>query len=133
MLSPYLGADIINDVRLRYLVFSEHIPRVSWDWYIDPKGPAFQVLYEFRNLGPSIHGPRKDYNSPDAMSHWPYFYPRWQSCRSISYPRSAKAMRSSFIKLFENRFERRWLKKMKKLERAHGIRKSPKIPGSWID
>ena len=39
----------------------------------------------------------------------------------------------STVKILENRFERRWLKKAKKLRRAQGIREFPKVPGAWID
>jgi hypothetical protein len=31
------------------------IPHFSWDWWIDPEGPAYEVLDEFRNFGPPSH------------------------------------------------------------------------------
>jgi len=37
------------------------------------------------------------------------------------------------IKALESQFERRWLKKVKKLERMQGIRKLPKVPDALID
>jgi hypothetical protein len=134
MLSPYFRVGALNSIRHRYLIFSENIPRISWDWYIDPKGPAFEVLYEFRHTGPSCHVFEQDYNYPEELSNWPYFYPRWDSCRSASSSRwITKEMRNSIINLFERRFERRWLNKLKKIERAQGSWKGPKLPGAWID
>jgi hypothetical protein len=129
MLSEHVGAD----ARPRHLVFSEDIPRASWDWYIDPHGHACEALYEFRNLGPPSHDPKQDYKCPDEMSNWPFIYPRWQSCASMPYRCSAKETKRTLIKLFESRSESRWLKKMKKLERFEGIRKIRKVPGAWID
>jgi hypothetical protein len=39
----------------------------------------------------------------------------------------------SISKFMWTRFERRWLKKVEKLEKVQGIRKLPKVPGAWID
>jgi DNA segregation ATPase FtsK/SpoIIIE-like protein len=121
----------------RYIIFSENSPRISWDWYIDPEGHASKVLHEFRNLGPVRHLPRKDHELPDEMFNWPYFYSRLDRCYSALWwctrtEEESSSMRS-IIKILENRFERRWLKKAKKLRRAQGIREFPKVPGAWID
>jgi len=121
----------------RFIIFSTDYPRISWDWHIDPEGHAFEVLQEFRNLGPMYHEPRQDYESPGRMANWPYFYARWENLpRAVHWWTNTEEMRSSLrtlIKVFENRFERRWLKKMKKLQKAQGIGETLKIPGAWID
>lgn len=132
-LASYYWRDIAEDFRCRYIIWSETRPRISWDWYIDPEGLAFEVLYEFRHMGPTRHDPGKEYDYPEGMFNWPYFYPRWESCRFQSRQGITKEIRNSLPKVFEHRFERRWLKKIWKLRRAHGIGKSPKLPGAWID
>jgi hypothetical protein len=123
--------------RYRYTIFSKHRPRVSWDWTIDPEGHAAEVIHEFRNLGPMSHEPFEDYQNPEKMFNWPYFYPKWQSFRGAFYHyMSTEEVRSSCkisIAVFEKRFERRWLKRGGKLQRAQGIKKGPRVPGAWID
>jgi hypothetical protein len=120
----------------RFIIFSNDYPRISWDWYIDPEGPAFEVLQEFRNLGPMYHEPTRDYESPGRMANWPYFYARWENRpRTMHWRKITEEMSQlmTLIKVFENRFERRWLKKMKKLRNAQGIGEKLKMPGAWID
>ncbi|KAN0104299.1 hypothetical protein V8E51_010044 [Hyaloscypha variabilis] len=123
--------------RYRYLIFSDKAPRISWDWYVDSRGHASQALYEFRNLGPVNEEPGRDYDDPDAVFNWPYFYPRWESCRKrLKWYTTSEASRGSMralIEYYEKRFERRWLKKVKKWRKAHGIGESPRLPGAWID
>jgi hypothetical protein len=123
--------------RYRYLIFSDKTPRISWDWYIDSAGHASQALYEFRNLGPVKHNPGRDYDTPDAMCNWPYFYPRWESCRRTLYWHTAseasKGSMRVLIGYYEKRFERRWVKKVKKWRKVHGIGDNPGLPGAWID
>ena len=37
--------------RDQYLIISKEPPIISWEWYIDPAGRAFDVLHKFRDLG----------------------------------------------------------------------------------
>ncbi|KAE9363197.1 hypothetical protein N431DRAFT_524055 [Stipitochalara longipes BDJ] len=121
----------------RYIIFSEENPRVSWDWYIDSEGHAFEALYEFRNLGRFTHVPIQDYNRPGESFNWPYFYPQWQNLPfAITRRHNTEAMKSSLrirIAILKNRHEHRWIKRANKLERAQGIKRGPKVPGAWID
>jgi len=139
ILLPHFSFDDVQEFNnpRRFIIFSNDYPRISWDWYIDPEGHAFEVLQEFRNLGPMNHGPRRDYRSPEIMFNWPYFYARWDNLPgAVPWWTNTEAKRSSLrnpMKVFENRFERRWLKKMKKLRKAQGIGETLKIPGAWID
>jgi hypothetical protein len=137
MLLPHLSSNDDNIIPRRFVIFSNNYPRISWDWYIDPEGHAFEVLQEFRNLGPIIHRPTRDYTSPEIMVNWPHFYARWENLPwAVHWRVNTEEMTSSLstlIKVFENRFERRWLKKMKKLRNAQGIGGKLKIPGAWID
>jgi len=139
ILLPHFSFDDVQEFNIprRFIIFSSDYPRISWDWYIDPEGHAFEVLQEFRNLGPMNHGPRRDYRSPEIMFNWPYFYARWDNLPgAVPWWTNTEAKRSSLrnpMKVFENRFERRWLKKMKKLRKAQGIGETLKIPGAWID
>ena len=138
ILSPHLWSSHFTDDGLyRYTIFSKDSPRVSWDWAFDPEGHATEVIHEFRNLGPMSHEPFEDYQNPEKMFNWPYFYPKWQSFRGAFYHyMSTEEVRSSckiYIAVFEKRFERRWLKRGGKLQRAQGIKKGPRVPGAWID
>jgi hypothetical protein len=120
--------------RCAYIIFSESSPRVSWDWYIDPQSHAVEVLNEFKNLGPSSYDIPKGYQYPERMVNWPYFYPRWEVCYGHSFYYVMKEYRMKYFKTpFENRFERRRLKKARKLYKAQGIGKRKRIPGAWID
>jgi hypothetical protein len=135
---PHMGSFLImNEHRYRYTIFSKHSPRVSWDWAIDPEGHAAEVSHEFRNLGPVSHEPFRDYQYPEMMFNWPYFYPKWQSLRrAFNHYTNTQEVRSSCrisIAVFEKRFERRWVKRAEKLQRAQGIKKGPRVPGAWID
>jgi hypothetical protein len=131
--TPHMKANMADGYRYRYMVFSENTPRISWDWYIDPEGHAFEVLHEFRNMGPISHLPKQDFQLPERMFNWPYFYPRWQSFRSALRAEEMRSPCKTLIKIFDNRFERRWLKKVRKLRRVQGIGENPKVPGAWID
>jgi len=120
----------------RYLVISEEIPRVSWEWFIDPEGKAFDVLEEFKNFGPATHNIFSDYRCPERTENWPFIYPGWQHCaKKVAWVEDEyeyNKQRRTF-KLFEDRFERHRYKKATKLTRVRGIHKGPKMPGAWID
>lgn len=124
--------------RCAYIIFSESSPRLSWDWYIDPESHAVEVLHEFKDLGPSSYDTRQDYQFPEAMVNWPYFYPGWvwvcykSEFRYVLTEDEMNKMKS-LSTLFEKRFERRRLKKAQKLYNAQGIGKCKRIPGAWID
>jgi hypothetical protein len=138
IIKPHLGHFNIADYYPgRYMILSEHSPRISWDWHFDPEGHAFEALHEFRNLGHMRQDPGDDYKFPERMLNWPYVHPRWQSLnRAVHWYTNTEEMRCSLrtlITIFENRFERRWLKKVMRLRKAQGIGENPKVPGAWID
>ena len=64
------------DYRRRYLIISLETPSVSWDWFIDPEGQAYDVLEEFKNFG-TFHFPFGSWLD-NANLHWPIVYSRWQ-------------------------------------------------------
>jgi hypothetical protein len=138
ILLPHLSIEAVqerNNPR-RFIIFSDDYPRISWDWYIDPEGHAFEVLQEFSNLGSIDHEPTDDYRYPEIMLNWPYFYARWENLPRVVYWQmytEEMSQLTTLIKVFENRFERRRLKKMKKLRNAQGIGEKLKMPGAWID
>lgn len=134
LITLHLGtSDNFYCCRGRYTIFSESSPRVSWDWYIDPEGHVSEVLHEFRNLGPMGQDLSYDYEYPERMFNWPYRYPRWQYLQpALKWSTTSEETRT-LIKIFDDRFERRWLKKVEKLRRAQGIGKGPKVPGAWVD
>jgi hypothetical protein len=127
------GIKITDNIRHRCIIFSDHKPRISWNWYINPEGHAFEVLYEFRNLGPidNDYDPAQDYHFPEEIFNWPFFHPRWERSHLWWHLRTDEMV--SPHKVFRDRFERRWLKKIKKLEKTQGIGRGLKIPGAWVD
>jgi hypothetical protein len=121
---PMLDADWRTDDRARRLVVSEEMPAISWDWFIDANGKAFEVLEEFKNFGPGAISGLIDSNK------WPFFYHRWDRAKFRSWDENSAAI----AQLAEDRFERRWHKKATKLARAQGLlQRGPKVPGAWID
>jgi hypothetical protein len=117
----------------RHLIISEEVPIISWEWFIDPKGRAFDVLEEFKNFGPASHDHSSDYYCPENIENWPFIYPGWQYCAKRVEDGYAYDKQRRIFRLFEDRFERHQHNKAMKLARAQGIRRGPKIPGAWID
>jgi hypothetical protein len=129
---PILDACWRIDNRDRRLVISEETPSISWDWFIDANGKAFEVLEEFKNFGPGV----VDENAycPGSLDNWPFFYPRWDFYGTRARFRSWDENSAAITQLAEDRFERRWRKKAMKLARAQGLlQRGPKVPGAWID
>jgi hypothetical protein len=113
--------------RERYLVISKKPPTVSWEWYIDPAGRAFDVLQEFKYLG--MRYQQSLY--PNYNVDWPFFYPKWQQAFQR---RQLGSDEEPYLRIFNNRCERRELKKARKLAREQGLlQRGPKVPGAWID
>lgn len=109
---------------------------VSWNWWIDPKGPAFDVLEEFKYFGASNEGgrwPDEKWASWD-VENWPYSFAYWHQCIKWVELRLANTEMQRTSKIFNQRFQRRQCKKAAKLARAQGlIFKGPRIPGAWVD
>ena len=72
--SPIFIGDL--DGRQRCITMAKDIheqPRFSWDWWIDPQAPGFEVLNEFRLFGPPWHDLTMD--TPDSSPQWKYNFP----------------------------------------------------------
>ncbi|KAE9365956.1 hypothetical protein N431DRAFT_385949 [Stipitochalara longipes BDJ] len=131
---PMLQNSYYSDFRARYLIISEEPPSISWDWFIEAGGNAFEVLEEFKNFGPGRHLTVVDYNQPGSMYNWPYSYPVWQWCVEMKRFGGAGENQMAAVQKAEDRYERRWHKKALKLARAQGIvHRGPKMPGAWVD
>jgi hypothetical protein len=132
---PILDANWRTDYRARRLVVSEEPPAISWDWFIDANGKAFEVLEEFKNFGPrAVDNFASIRCGPGLLNNWPFFYPWWDYCVARAKLGSYDEYYAAIAQLAEDRFERRWHKKALKLARAQGIRqRGPKVPGAWID
>jgi hypothetical protein len=119
----------------RRLVVSEETPSISWDWFIDANGKAFEVLEEFKNFGPGAVNDIDWFGLfPGSLVTWPFFYPRWDFSGTRARFRSWFGNSAAIVQLAEDRFERRWQKKAMKLARAQGVlQRGPKVPGAWID
>jgi hypothetical protein len=122
-----------TDYRPRYLIISEETLSISWEWFIDPEGKAFDLLEEFKNSGPGRHDEWFDGYQPILALNWPFFYPRWPCfLKYESYLVDDEEI--EILRHAKARFERRWNKKAMKLARAQGItHRGPKLPGAWID
>jgi hypothetical protein len=132
---PMLEGYLSTDFRARCLIVSEETPAISWDWFIDANGKAFEVLEEFKNFGPgAVDDMAWYYGCPRSLNNWPFFYPRWDFYGAWARFRSWDEDSAAIAQLAEDRFERRWQKKAVKLARAQGIlQRGPKVPGAWID
>ena len=102
----------------RLIISNDATTGVSWDWLIDSKAHAYEVLNEFKYLewGDSvdyIYGPIPVLKMPPV-------------CRS--YEQVVEARR-----LAETRFERRQRKNASTIARAQSIQKGPKVPGGWVE
>jgi hypothetical protein len=128
-----------TDYRLRYLVIFEEPPSISWDWFIDPAGKAFDVLETFKNFGPASHDMKAFLNNSDFAHNWP-FYPLWIFVadlweQGLLYGASMDMeLVIEAARRAHARFDRRWQKKARKIAKAQGILyQPPRIPGAWID
>jgi hypothetical protein len=97
--------------RCKVLLYTPKKPlEVYWDWYYDPKGPAFDVLEEFKYF--ELQDPRWK-GSPEI--DWPFSFPWYWSYED------------------DERFKRRQRKKAAKHVRAQGFRgKELRMPGAWV-
>ncbi len=123
-----------SDFRRRYLIISLEKPSISWDWFIDPEGQAYDVLEEFKNLRCVTY---IDMHRKDRLGfNWPIIYSMWHW--SVAYRHLYAFYRkkedSIFVQRANDRFKRRCEKKAMKLAKAQGIlSRGPKMPGAWID
>ena len=108
---------------------------VSWDWWIDPEGPAFDVLEEFKYIG-SLR-PRWRYSEDWdrwSASYWPYCLPYWDVCMKRVKGGIASREEHRISRIFSERFARRQNAKAAKLAKAQGLYfKGPRMPGAWVD
>jgi hypothetical protein len=131
---PMLEGNEETDFRARRLIVSEEPPAISWDWFIDANGKAFEVLEEFKNFGPGAVDRVDWYHGCPMLCNWPFFYSRWDFYWTRASFRTRNEDPPAIVQLAEDRFERRWQKKAMKLARAQGIlQRGPKVPGAWID
>jgi hypothetical protein len=132
---PLLEGNRSTDFRARCLIVSEETPSISWDWFIDANGKAFEVLEEFKNFGPGYHDVTYwNLTRAGLFSNWPFLYPKWAFDMEEAKFRSWDKKLAELVQLAEDRFERRWHKKATKLARAQGLlQRGPKVPGAWID
>jgi len=117
------------DPRAVILYICEEQPfSLSWDWWVDPKEPAYTVLHEFRHFGQAEHSPYGKLRFP-GEGYWPFIYPDW----TLGLIKWAIEKNKELLKRFQQRSERRWQKKIIKQAKIQGTYKKPKMPGTWID
>jgi hypothetical protein len=104
---------------------------LSWDWWVDPKGLAFEALHEFRHFGLGQHDLWGNYWRPEEMMNWPFIYPgRTAPIQKLPGRYVGKA--EAVLQHFQQRSDHRWRKKMIKQARINGTYKKSKMPGAWI-
>jgi hypothetical protein len=124
---PMMHRGHYTSSRERYLLISKKPPAVSWEWYIEPTGRACDVLKEFKDFGTGLQHIMWANNSKD----WPFFYSKWQQAFQR---RRFDSDEESYLRIFNNRCDRREQKKARKLAREQGLlQRGPKVPGAWID
>jgi hypothetical protein len=131
---PLLEGNRSTGFRARRLVVSEETPSISWDWFIDANGKAFEVLEEFKNFGRGYDDFYWYLMIHRRFNNWPFLYPKWTFDVEEAKSRYCREIIPGRVQLAEDRFERRWHKKATKLARAQGLlQRGPKVPGAWID
>lgn len=121
------------DAGKRRLHISDTEPfSLSWDWWIDREGHAFEALNEFRHFEQFTHSFSYDYYR-GPLSNWPYIYPTWHFFFMCSQHLHPNKYDKGVASLFQRRFERRWKKKITKQAKINGTWRKPKMPGTWID
>jgi hypothetical protein len=103
----------------RLVILNDARTRASWDWFIDSKVQAYEVLNEFKYLGWLGYSVNYIYRPIPIFE----VHPVRQSFEQIAEAQL----------LAETRWERRQRKKASKIARAQGIRNGPKVPGAWIE
>jgi hypothetical protein len=117
--------------RNRFLIMSKEPPSVSWDWYIDPTGMAFDVLQEFRDFGTGSQKIRRGPITADTCHLSIQNGNEIALCQARMGSTEADMSR---LRICNDRYERREHKKAATLARAQGLlRRGPKVPGAWID
>jgi len=111
---------------IKLYIYEEQPFLLSWDWWVDPKEPAFIVLHEFRHFGQAEYSFYDEYN---PLVYWPFIYPKWTLWLKVWITEED----TTLLKRFQQRSDHRWQKKMIKQAKIQGTYKKPKIPGTWID
>jgi hypothetical protein len=111
---------------IKLFIYEEQPFLLSWDWWVDPKEPAFIVLHEFRHFGQAEYSFYDEYN---PLVYWPFIYPKWTLWLKVWITEED----TTLLKRFQQRSDHRWQKKIIKQAKIQGTYKKPKIPGTWID
>lgn len=138
--------------RQRYITMEMDIygqPVISWDWWVDPEAPGFEVVREFRDFEPPF-GLLSDhhYNPEEFCCDWREDFPYVCLMRhvreehepskedldpSLESTRDLREQHSQF-RLWNIRGESRRQKKADKLAKAMGLGgRQLHLPGAWID
>jgi hypothetical protein len=105
----------------------------SWDWFIEPDGPAYDALNEFKNFGPAAHNQSLLYEIDLELDPWPFVYSRasyyeWRIDGGWVFEEEEE-----FVERVRARNKRRWYQRSEKLDRLRGLRRSSHVPGAWIN
>jgi hypothetical protein len=116
---------------IKLYIHEEQPFSLSWDWWVDPQATAFIVCHEFRHFGRAEHFVygEDEYMLPVEIRYWPFIYPEW----TLGFHEWATEEDYELLRRFQQRFDRRWQKKMIKEAKIQGTYKKPKMPGTWID
>jgi hypothetical protein len=116
---------------IKLYIHEEQPFSLSWDWWVDPQETAFIVCHEFRHFGRAEHFVygEDEYMLPVEIRYWPFIYPEW----TLGFHEWATEEDYELLRRFQQRFDRRWQKKMIKEAKIQGTYKKPKMPGTWID
>jgi hypothetical protein len=122
--------------RPRHIIFDiSGRPRVYWDWWIDPRSPAYEVLQEFRNFGPAVHDiSQNSFHCTEGHDeNAPFFYYQLYE-KFVSKDATIYYVEKPEHLAAQRRFEKRMHKKAVKLAKAQGLcMKVPRLPGAWIE
>ena len=114
-------------------------PSVWWEWYAHPASPIFLAQAEYRHI--SLDFDKWDlgirYPIP-WQDRWPFDHPEWsEDCQLWEYDEYGIEEHNSEwrrrISLAQERANRRYAKRIRKLTRGQEKLAQSQMPGSWIE
>lgn len=118
------------DVPRKLILELGHTPSISWDWWIDPRSPAFLVRQELKYMDIFVRDWAL-YKEP-WEDDWPFTYPEWSDAKAPDERESTYEDWDQSNKRAGRRAERRLREKAVKVARSQGNYERSRMPGAWV-
>lgn len=104
-------------------------PSVTWDWWINPRSPAFLLRQEFKLM--AISAPDWFLIARPWKDSWPIRHPIWSELHQSYGNADSCKRREKLLKLAGMRTAKRLAKKAQKSGRPQIYEEPRKVPGAW--